>query len=118
MPALFSLAVVPSLTPSPAPAPRPIKVLRLFVSVFFQVFFIAALGVFLVAVNCHFLASEPETGETPKYLKHRVHAFQDVGEWLVWGIYIATAWGLCRVCVCARARARDAHVCARARVCW
>lgn len=59
------------------PTRRPIKVLRLFVSVFFQVFYIAALGVFLVAIDCHFLSDDDPNAQ---YKKHRVQAFQEVGE--------------------------------------
>ncbi|GAX73193.1 hypothetical protein CEUSTIGMA_g646.t1 [Chlamydomonas eustigma] len=46
----------------------PIQVLRLFVSVFFMVFYIASLGVFLVAVDCNWLGGAP----------YHVHAFPEV----------------------------------------
>jgi len=38
---------------------RPIKVLRLFVSVFFMTFYISSLGVFLVAINCNWFGGGP-----------------------------------------------------------
>lgn len=57
------------------PTCRPIKVLRLFVSVFFQVFYIAALGVFLVAIDCHWLGSDDSSAE---FKKHYIQSFQDV----------------------------------------
>lgn len=53
-------------TPTPPPssplsttARRPIQLLRVFVSVFFMVFYIASLGVFLVAINCQWLNGAP-----------------------------------------------------------
>lgn len=50
---------------NPHPLIRPIRVLRLFVSVFFMVFYIASLGVFLVALDCEWAAGPP----------YYVHAF-------------------------------------------
>lgn len=50
-------AAVLFLQPSPFPAsvvytPLPMKVLRLVVSVFFEVFYVSSLNTFLIAVNC------------------------------------------------------------------